>query len=198
MRGARAPWGGSLGQLTASACAPIVGREAPVRPHCKSFNDDALALLIARKPGLVILAACWPTDRSAMEHLDKTTAALLSAGIKVVVLGSLPIYKMSVPTLLAQRIRDNNADRMSADDIEIAYMHASDAALSDRFGHRSDVRFISIFVTICPNERCPLEANEATPMQFDIAHLTEAGSRYFAEKLSPWIAVSETRALVRS
>jgi peptidoglycan/LPS O-acetylase OafA/YrhL len=185
IRDALAPRGISLGQLTASACAPIVGREAPLRPHCKSFNDDALPLLVTRKPGLVILAASWPTDRSAMEYLDQTTAALVSAGIKVVVLGSLPIYKMSVPTLLARRIHDNTADRMSADDIEINYMHASDAALSER--RNNEVRFISIFATICPGERCPLEASEDTPMQFDIAHLTDVGSHYFAKRLMPLI-----------
>lgn len=55
------------------------------------------------------------------------------------------------------------------------------------FANRSDVKYISVLNTVCPDMVCPLVAADETPVHFDIAHLTEAGSKLFAKKLTPEI-----------
>ena len=59
--------------------------------------------------------------------------------------------------------------------------------MSTDFSGRPDVRYVSIFETVCPNSRCPLLANDETPIYFDSSHLTGAGSLLFAQMLAPQI-----------
>lgn len=184
--------GYSLGQLTASACGPIVGLEIAARPKCKSFNEEVIRLLISIKPRIVILSANWRTD--ALPQLDETIRSLVQAGIRVVLLGDSPQFKISVPTIIARRIQDGDVSRVSGNDLKTAYMRNSDRKMSSRFANRDDVHMISIYGTICPNRECPLRANDVTPMMFDTAHLTKEGSLYFAQRLTPLIIRSAPKA----
>ena len=59
--------------------------------------------------------------------------------------------------------------------------------MSEGFSGRAELRYISIFKTVCPNSRCPLLANDETPIYFDSSHLTGAGSLLFAQMLTPQI-----------
>jgi peptidoglycan/LPS O-acetylase OafA/YrhL len=187
LRTAFARAGYSLGELTASACGPVVGRDAPGRPKCRLFNDQVLALLLALKPTMVILAAEWFPDPDAVKLLNETVMKLSDAGTKVIILGNSPLFNASVPNLVADRMQSGDADRTTAQDIERHFEHTTEAAMSSGFSGRADLRYISIFKTVCPNSRCPLLANDETPIYFDSSHLTGAGSLMFAEILTPQI-----------
>ena len=179
--------GYSLGELTASACGPVVGRDAPARPKCRLFNDQVLALLLAIKPTMVILAAEWFPDPDAVKLLNETVTKLSDAGTKVIILGNSPLFKASVPNLVADRMQNGDTDRTTAQDVERHFEHTTEAVMSSDFSGRADLRYISIFNTVCPNLRCPLLANDETPIYFDSSHLTGAGSLMFAEILTPQI-----------
>ena len=187
LRVAFASAGYSLGELTASACAPLVGRDAPARPKCRLFNDEVLALLLALKPAMVILSAEWLPDPDAVALLNQTVTRLSNAGTKVIILGNSPLFKASVPNLVADRMQSGDTDRTTAQDIEGHFEHATEAAMSQGFSGRAELRYISIFKTVCPNSRCPLLANDETPIYFDSSHLTGAGSLLFAQMLTPQI-----------
>jgi peptidoglycan/LPS O-acetylase OafA/YrhL len=191
LRIAFAAAGYSLGELTASACGPVVGRDAPARPKCRIFNDQVLALLLTIKPTMVILAAEWFPDPDAVTLLNQTVASLSDAGTKVIILGNSPLFKASVPNLVADRMEGGaenlTTDWTTAQDIERNFEHATEAVMSSHFSGRTDLRYISIFKTVCPNSRCPLLANDETPLYFDSNHLTGAGSHSFAKLLTPQI-----------
>jgi peptidoglycan/LPS O-acetylase OafA/YrhL len=191
LRIAFAAAGYSLGELTASACGPVVGRDAPARPKCRLFNDQVLALLLTIKPTMVILAAEWFPDPDAVKLLNQTVTMLSNAGTKVIILGNSPLFKASVPNLVADRMesgdRDLTTDWTTAQDIEGHFEHATEAVMSSGFSGQAELRYISIFKTVCPNSRCPLLANDETPIYFDSSHLTGAGSLMFAKMLTPQI-----------
>jgi SGNH domain-containing protein len=183
--------GYSLGELTASACGPVVGRDAPARPKCRLFNDQVLALLLTIKPTMVILAAEWFPDPDAVQLLNRTVTTLSNAGTKVIILGNSPLFKASVPNLIADQMdsgaKNLTTDWTTAQDIERHFEHATEAVMSQGFSGRTDLRYISIFKTVCPNSRCPLLANDEIPIYFDSSHLTGAGSLMFAKMLTPQI-----------
>jgi peptidoglycan/LPS O-acetylase OafA/YrhL len=187
LRVAFAGAGYSLGELTASACAPLVGRDAPARPKCRLFNDQVLALLLTLKPAMVILSAEWLPDPDTVALLNQTVTRLSDAGSKVIILGNSPLFKASVPNLVADRMQSGDMDRTTTQDIEGHFEHATEAAMSQGFSGRAELRYISIFKTVCPNSRCPLLANDETPIYFDSSHLTGAGSLLFAQMLTPQI-----------
>jgi hypothetical protein len=187
LRVAFAGAGYSLGELTASACAPLVGRDAPARPKCRLFNDQVLALLLTLKPAMVILSAEWLPDPDTVALLNQTVTRLSDAGSKVIILGNSPLFKASVPNLVADRMQSGDTDRTTTQDIEGHFEHATEAAMSQGFSGRAELRYISIFKTVCPNSRCPLLANDETPIYFDSSHLTGAGSLLFAQMLTPQI-----------
>jgi peptidoglycan/LPS O-acetylase OafA/YrhL len=183
--------GFSLGELTASACGPVVGRDAPARPKCRLFNDQVLALLLTIKPTMVILAAEWFPDPDAVKLLNQTVTRLADAGTKVIILGNSPLFKASVPNLVADRMESGSknptTDWTTAQDVERNFEHATEAVMSEHFSGRAELRYISIFKTVCPNSRCPLLAHDETPIYFDSSHLTGAGSHTFAKLLTPQI-----------
>jgi peptidoglycan/LPS O-acetylase OafA/YrhL len=181
--------GYALGVLTASACAPIIGYQTAVRPKCTSFNEHALEAIRSLNPKLVILSARWPTDDPSVTLLDRTVDSLAKLGIKVVILGESPLYKIDVPLIVAKRLESKDSSRAANGelDLELGFLRWSDRILSARFGNRSDVRFISVMRAICPKDDCPLTTPDGTPVHFDTAHLTEEGSRLFAELLTPMI-----------
>src|SRR5437764_13941283 len=96
--------------------------------------------------------------------LNQTVAALSNAGSKVIILGNGPLFKASVPNLVADRMESGAKDRTTelttAQDVELNFEHAADGVMSTDFSGRPDVRYVSIFETVCPNSRCPLLAND--------------------------------------
>ena len=86
-----------------------------------------------------------------------------------------------------KQAKDLTADWTTAHDIELHFEHATEAVMGSGFAGRADLRYISIFKTVCPNSRCPLLTNDETPIYFDSNHLTGAGSLTFAKMLTPQI-----------
>jgi hypothetical protein len=181
------PKGYSLGQITASRCPPTTLVDfPPALPNCRSLNDFALATILTNKPELVILGASTPNER--ILGLDATIRALGTAGIKAIILGPMPVYRTPVPKILAERWIAGNHDPFSGrSDREQDYLDIAEAAMREHFAGRSDVRYISVLGTVCPDEKCPLLAPTDIPVQFDIAHLTAAGSDLYARRLAPAI-----------
>jgi hypothetical protein len=180
--------GFSLGVLTASACSPITGYSIASRPKCPSFNDQALATILSVKPRLVILSAAWIITSNSMQLLDDTVQSLSRQGIKVVIIGESPLYRLSVPKILAARIEAKNPSWIvKGEDLELPRMEHTDNIMMKVFGGRTDVAYIPLTPLICPKMECPLATPDRTPLYFDGEHLTKKGSEYFAKILTPLI-----------
>lgn len=177
--------GFTIAQLTASACPPLVGVDVASRPNCKEFNDFAIFKLRKMRPALVVLSAVWTADPAQIAEIDKTIELLVASGVRVKIFGPSPIYKQSVPLLLAQRLQKTNFSAFSDEDME-SVVFDRDAVLLRHFANRHDVEYISILSAVCPEKRCPIFANGAA-LHFDIAHLTSAGSALYGKRLAPLI-----------
>ena len=180
--------GFSLGVLTASACSPIIGYSIAARPKCPSFNDHALATILSIKPRIVILSAAWIITSNSMQLLDDTVRGLTRQGIKVVIIGESPFYRLFVPALLAARIEARDPNRIAkGEDLGLVRMEDTDKNMARSFGGRTDVTYIPLTPLICPKMECPLATPDGTPLYFDSEHLTKKGSEYFAKILTPLI-----------
>lgn len=175
--------GYSLGVMTASACAPIVGLAVPSRPKCEEFNERALPVLLSIKPRLVILSASWNLSDRALQLLDQTIKTLVESGTRIVILGQSPQFKVSVPVLIANRLRSGNNSPLVLEDGLDPRMRGSDEVLSKRYANQPGVRFISTMTTMCPDNRCPVRAPDGALLYWDVEHLTESGSKIYATKL---------------
>lgn len=178
--------GFSIGQLTASACAPLVGVDVATRPNCRAFNDFAIATLQEIKPTLVVMSAVWTAELAQIAEMDKTIHLLTSKGIHVKIIGPSAIYKQAIPILIAQRLQTRNFNAFSDNDIE-EVVFERDAILSKHFSNRRDVEYISVLSLACPEKRCPIFENGA-PLHFDTAHLTSTGSIWYGKRLKAPIA----------
>ncbi|KTC85470.1 acyltransferase family protein [Legionella drozanskii] len=182
--------GYDLGALTSSACPPIKDFELEVRPYCKIFNTLALDIILKVKPKILIMTAYWPSTPQNMELLDKTIQLIAKQNIQILLLGQSPVYTESVPTLVVKRIKAGNPIVSSADIMQTEYLIHTESIMKKMFANRSDVKYISVLNSVCPNKVCPMVSADETPLHFDVAHLTEAGSKLFAKKLTPEILKS--------
>jgi hypothetical protein len=169
-----------LGQLTSSACPPILDYSVPTRPNCRAFNDLAFNAIIAARPERVILGASWPTAPADLEMLDRTVSKLEQAGLRVVVLGPPAFYKRPVPVILADRFKSGNRSIESGDDLDANVSVHGDDAMRAHFAPGT-TRYVSIRSAICGAD-CAI-AIDGVPMHFDLMHLTRQGSDYYAPRL---------------
>jgi peptidoglycan/LPS O-acetylase OafA/YrhL len=173
-------------QATASACPPAIDIDISNRPNCRHFNAETLRQAIAIRPAMILLSAAWPTELAIYPQVGLTIDRLQEAKLDVIVLGPGPAYRAAIPTVLADRYRINNPEKISGDELVLDWINIIDRTLMDVVDKRSPARYVSIFRTVCPAERCPLLAGD-TPVHFDYFHVTEKGAELFVKMLGEQI-----------
>lgn len=178
--------GYELGQITGSACRPLVGRDIPRRPNCRALNEFALDWLLANKPSIVVMGGDPIGDASNLAIFDASAQKLANAGIRVVVLGPVPYYKRPVPTILAERLGKENHQTYAGDEI-LPLIRDDDATMAAYYARHPNVRYISFSNSFCPPAGdCPLEI-DGQPLHFDVVHFTEHGSVHYGRLLAKMI-----------
>lgn len=175
-------YGFSIGQATASACAPIVGSDVPDRPFCKEFNDKVLLLLLKHHPDLVILSAQWPNDPNDIANFQKTVAKLKDAKIPMMIIGRQPQYDASIPLLIIQKTHKHKGHHTFYEPILPDVIPINNRIAS--IAKEDNIPFISILKTICTNGRCLITLPNGDPLEFDGLHFTGEGSQFIAEKIA--------------
>ncbi|MFT0859508.1 acyltransferase family protein [Ancylobacter sp. G4_0304] len=170
--------GYALGQVTGAACTPFAGGQGGGSPFCASMNQLALDWLMKNRPDIVVIGAV----SAIFPEFDRGVAELAKAGIRVVVVGPVPLFRRTVPKILARRIARGDTDIMAGRDLkpEVAQ---EDAALKAHFAGNPDVTYLSVLDTGCHGTDCPLSAN-GEPLQFDASHFTQAGVDFFGFPLA--------------
>lgn len=176
--------GYALGQLTMSACPPLIGWAVAERPHCQAFNDFALAHILAARPDVVIIGAAWPNKDEPYAYLEQSLKPLTDANIKVVLVGLGPIYNATVPVVLGQRLQANDPSTASrvADLVSPQWIAAHNDMLAATAAKHPNVTFVRLYNVICAGDACPLLA-DGDPIQFDMFHTTPAGAKLFVAKI---------------
>lgn len=172
--------------MTAAGCPALLDIYLPNRPNCRSFNDFAIAQILAAKPALVVTGGDAINDVSYLAALERTVSRLTESGIGVVMLGPWPVYRRPVPILLAERLAAANADSWSRSDLETGPF-AIDSAMEARFSKAST--YISALTLACPHGECQMKP-DGVPASFDIVHFTRAGSDYYVSRLFERITVA--------
>lgn len=187
--------GFTFAQLNASQCPPIVGREAPGRPNCKSFNEFAFTWIMEHRPDLVIMSAYWVNNATALKMLEAELTAMDQAGINVAIIGQGPYYRDAVPTLLAARRLRGDSSNYSDKDLT---RHVIDVDATMRKvvskGRWETVHHISVLGTVCRHGSCPMYGN-GTPYHWDRGHLTDVGSAVFAAEIGKMLVPEHARSI---
>jgi hypothetical protein len=184
----------AMGQLTLSACPPLVGYDMPLPPQCRDFNDRSLAAIMRRRPALVVLGWAYWDDFAASSYLAETLDRLNAAELNVVVLGSGPRFNETVPNILARRAMQNEHDILAhSKELDLAMIRRIDQHLLSITSQHPPARFLPIFDTICPNEQCKL-VSDGLPAHFDSFHTTAEGAKFHVDRFFGRLAVPTTDA----
>ena len=180
--------GYSMGQLTSSACPPFPKFHVVSRPFCEAYNDRFIKLILQARPSIVVMG--WhPYTAISPDQLATTLNLLTSRGIKVVIVGSEPLFHTAGRLILAARARkdDPSVTIDATENPAFKGLEASEKLLRRTIVNRApSVGFVSVLATVCPNEVCIL-AVSGTPMYFDTLHVTPLGSALNTERLFPQI-----------
>jgi hypothetical protein len=163
-------------QATASGCRPLVGSGGDLR--CREVADYVLGpLLDTGRVSTVILAGRWlPED---LRFLPATIRRVAAAGATPVVIGPVPEYEGTFPSILARAIAHEDMQSIEG-------WRKPDRATLDRemaaLVERSGGTYLSPIKTLCPDDRCLLQTPNGAPVQFDYGHLTLPAARWVVER----------------
>ena len=173
--------GYAVGQITGAACPPVLEAENSRMPYCAAMNAFARDWVRANKPDILVLGGL----ATPSPELDAALAGFAREGIRVVVVGPVPLYRDAVPKLLARRlIAGDSNTRAGADLLPSARLH--DERLRAHFAGNPDVTYISVFDAACGGTDCPLTV-DGVPLQHDPSHFTQAGANFFGRPVSALI-----------
>lgn len=170
----------SMTQLTASACPPILGMNKSDRPHCKKINDFVFQRIQKEKPNEVILAARWTAYD--WQKVEFTIKQLHLIGIKkITLIGPIPNWIDTLPTLLLNNIRKNRLSTIPerlALEVDLHPQELDKKLLL--LARAQHINYISPIKILCNPKGCLTTASadkKKELMTWDEAHLTSTGSR---------------------
>ena len=189
--------GYSLVQFTSSGCPPVIDFNVNNRPFCKKINDSVIKKIKEIHPKFVVISAFWagyngkinddPTgviwEKIDAVKLRSTVIYLKKIGVqKIVVVGSLPAYKIRQPDLLMrtfpfQKLNLRNYEMLNQDIFSFNLIVKSSVS---NYGF-----FIDPLEKLCNLDGCLLSSTEEyyTPIAFDYGHLTETGSKFIVKTI---------------
>jgi peptidoglycan/LPS O-acetylase OafA/YrhL len=165
----------TLTTLTAASCPPLPDTGSLA---CRSVYDEVLARIRRAPPERVVLAAVW--GHYDWRGLVGTLQALREAGVtQVDVIGPVPRWNPSLPVVLLRYNVDFDALPMYSKiglDPSVGELDTQLAALATEHG----ANYISALNILCTADGCRvrLGSEPSTMMQWDVSHLTAAGSMY--------------------
>jgi peptidoglycan/LPS O-acetylase OafA/YrhL len=167
-------------QATTGGCPPLLG------PHhdalCTKMREQIFTHFIADTPvDGVVLAAAWQMDD--LEALDKTIAYLKTKTPRIVLVGSGIRFPANVQPLMFQSrsIRIGDIERFVDSRIQ-PFEYTLNTLIHERAGGKVDA-FIDVQSIMCDGH-CRLFTADSHLIYIDYGHLSLAGSRYLADRLS--------------
>jgi peptidoglycan/LPS O-acetylase OafA/YrhL len=175
-------------QATFGACQPLKGHIE--NAHCAEFYDKALERAASdRRIDYVILAGRWSQDQ--VPGIESTLAWLEAKGVRPLLIGSPPTYRLSLPRLLALSYRDGVDLAPRALDAGAFELDRSLADLAARHG----AGYVSLLREYCDGQACRTQTPEGSPMAYDDGHFTREGSIMAARKIAQYLPPLKRGAL---
>ncbi|HEY6456404.1 MAG TPA: acyltransferase family protein [Steroidobacteraceae bacterium] len=193
-----------IAQFTMAACPPILEHTFARRIACRPFNDAAFARIKALKPDIVVLEATWwwysdaspEADRLNLAALQATVRRLSLAGVsRVVVFGVLPQWEIAQPKVGMKLWVDTRSLPERTNAYLVAESERMDSLVREAVSTTRAV-FVSPIDALCTERGCLLTTNRSTwtPVAWDAAHLTDAGSDYLIARTASSILGDRFRA----
>lgn len=191
MPGLRSVFGNDLNitQRSASLCPPIIGLQIDGRPHCKAINDMVAREISDNKPNTVLMSALWSVY-PMREYLPGTIKFLKDSGVKnIILVGPFPVWKKTlIDTIEETGVNAGRTVPWGMTD-ETRNLRDNDVYLRG-LAKDNSLTYISPLDTMCTESYCKaiIGHKNAYPLQFDFAHLTPEGSRWFIEEVEKQVS----------
>lgn len=172
----------TLGQLTASACPPVLNFNFPDRPNCRTINEQIFNL--KSKPKGIVLAADWPqywNMEGFAQALRQTLVNYKKSWTgKIILVGPAVAF----PTdQLAWVVRKGDIEKSSSANPRLPELRAIDEALRS-LSRELDIVYLSPVETLCSGKECQYAIQTGTGRKLfavDLGHLTHEGSRFYTK-----------------
>ncbi|RTP87950.1 acyltransferase [Enterobacter asburiae] len=191
MPGLRSVFGNDLNitQRSASLCPPIIGLQIDGRPHCKAINDMVAREISDNKPNTVLMSALWSVY-PMREYLPGTIKFLKDSGVKnIILVGPFPVWKKTlIDTIEETGVNAGRTVPWGMTD-ETRNLRDNDVYLRG-LAKDFSLTYISPLDTMCTESYCKaiIGHKKSYPVQFDFAHLTPEGSRWFIEEVEKQVS----------
>lgn len=175
-----------IAQLTTGGCPALLGVRLGKRARCLEYIEWLLDQIRILKPDTVVLGGAWTayarragSDDDELAALRRTVAELEASGVRrVVVFGSLPVWKLAQPNVAVRLWQDTGEVPAKT----FSYFDPDAATMDERIREvlaATGAVFVSPLRSLCDTSGCPLsaQADRAVPVTWDTNHLTAAGSR---------------------
>ncbi|OCR25638.1 acyltransferase [Pseudomonas syringae] len=175
------PAGTPFYQVASASCRPSLtldnGRATPPRVTCNYSNKKALESIQKLQPDVVVIAQKDEHDKT---HWSDIAARLKSYGVKhIVLLGPLPQWNPSLPSVIANRHWGLNESHITDAALDQSVM-AADKAIRRQIDPQS-VDFVSLIDKLCVANSCLVRLQDDSLLQIDSGHLSEKGSLYIVK-----------------
>ena len=116
--------------------------------------------------------------------VERTVVALREAGVRVVVVGAVPMAKKNVPATLARARLSGRPVDIALAPAEAAARNRTATAIFDDLAARGLITHATPFAALCGAERCRVETS-GRPLYADAYHLNLAGTDLVAAAVWP-------------
>lgn len=169
-------------QVASAGCKPALsddhGRATAARLTCNYSNRTALDSIHRLRPEVVVIAQ---KDQHDKTRWNEIAAQLRRDGVKhVVLLGPLPQWNPSLPSVIANRHWGENESHITDAALDQSVMAADHAARSQIDPHA--LYFVSLIDKLCIANSCLVRLqDDDSLLQIDSGHLSAEGSLYIVK-----------------
>ena len=168
-------------QVASAGCKPSLtqdsGRTTGPRLTCNYSNRTALQSIRELRPEVVVIAQ---KDQHDKTHWKDIAARLKSYGVRhIVLLGPLPQWSPSLPSVIANRHWGLNESHISDAALDQSVM-AADQAIRHQIDPDA-FEFVSLIDRLCVANACLVRLKDDSLLQIDSGHLSEKGSLYIVK-----------------
>ena len=174
----------NLTQLTSSACPPIIGFKVAIRNNCMLNNNFIFNVLQKNKPKFLILHANWISNNydTYLNEFETSLEIILSdhKDIAVLVVGSLPQWKPSLPRVMIKSIDSFDKNISYLSNSSVKKIEAQDKKILGLINklNSKNLKFLSLTNRLCKDGKCLVRSSSDNmePIVSDASHLTRSGS----------------------
>jgi len=168
-------------QVASAGCKPSLtqdnGRATAPRLTCNYSNRTALQSIRELRPDVVVIAQKDQHDKTRWNDI---ATRLKRYGVKhIVLLGPLPQWSPSLPSVIANRHWQQNESHISDPALDQSVM-AADRATHSQIDPEA-IDFVSLIDKLCIANACLVRLQDDSLLQIDSGHLSEEGSLYIVK-----------------